>query len=87
MEDPVRYETPPLLETVIVEMTVTAEGRPVINVLGTNLQAPPEALWERIIVILQGGLRAAITQTVVPHEEPSRILQPGGFRVPPSGQH
>ena len=45
----------PLLETVIVEMEVNAEGRPVINVRGSNLQAPPEALWERIIVLLRSS--------------------------------
>ncbi len=73
----------PLLETVIVEMAVNAEGRPVINVRGLNLQAPPEALWERIIQILQGGLRAAIVQTVQPQAEAPRIVQPTSLALPP----
>ena len=76
----------PLLEAVIVEMEVNAEGRPVINVRGSNLQAPPEALWERIIVLLQGGLRAAIVQTVAPQASAPRIIQPG-FLLPPSRGH
>ena len=80
-------ELQPLLETVIVEMAVNAEGRPVINVRGSNLQAPPEALWERIIVLLQAGLRAAIVHTVAPQAEPSRIVAPSGFVLPPSGRH
>jgi hypothetical protein len=71
------------LETVIVEVETTAEGRTRINVRGANLQAPPEALWERIIGILQGGLRAAIVQTIAPQPEPSRLVQPG-FRLPPA---
>ena len=73
----------PRLETVIVEVDVNAEGRPVINVRGLNLQAPPEALWERIIQILQGGLRAAIVQTVQPQAEAPRIVQPTSFALPP----
>ena len=80
-------ELQPLLETVIVEMAVNAEGRPVINVRGSNLQAPPEALWERMIVLLQAGLRAAIVQTVQPQAAPSRIVAPSGFVLPPSGRH
>ena len=78
----------PRLETVTVEMAVTAEGRPLINVRGANLQAPPDALWERIIVILQLGLRAAIVQTVAPPPEAARIVAPMGVVLPPPpGRH
>jgi hypothetical protein len=82
VEDPVRYQTP-LLETVIVEVDVTPDGRPAINVRGRHLQAPPDALWERIIVLLQSGVRAAIVQTVAPQGEASRILSPMGLLLPP----
>lgn len=73
----------PQLEHVIVELAVNAEGHPVVNVRGERLQASPEALWERIILLLQAGLRAAIVQTVQPQAEPSRIVVPTGFRLPP----
>jgi hypothetical protein len=67
----------PPRETVLVEMAVTPAGRAIFNVQGAHLQAPPDALWERIIVILQGGLRAAIVQTVAAPPEPSRLVTPG----------
>jgi hypothetical protein len=73
----------PLLETVIVEWAVTPDGRPVINVHGVNLQAPPEALWERIILLLQLGLRAAIVHTVTPQAAAPRIVPRTGFVLPP----
>ncbi len=72
----------PLLETVIVEVTVTPEGRPAINVRGLNLQAPPEGLWERIIVLVQLGLRAATVQAHQPQAEAARIVAPTGFMLP-----
>jgi hypothetical protein len=78
---------PQLLETVTVELGVTPDGKTFFNVRGSHLQAPPEALWERIIQILQGGLRAAIVQTVAPQAEASRIVAPSGLVLPPSGRH
>ncbi len=87
MPQPHPHQLPqPPLDQVIVEMGLNEQGQPFFNVQGRNLQAPPHLLWERIIVILQGGLRAAIVQTVTPPPEPSRIVQPG-FLLAPSGGH
>lgn len=75
------------IETVMIDMMTTAEGRATINIRAENIQASQEQVWERIIVILQSGLRGAILQTVAPQHEPSRIVQPQGFMVPASGGH
>ena len=48
-----------------------------------------ETIQTDVAIIGAGGagLRAAIVHTVAPQAEPSRIVAPSGFVLPPSGRH
>lgn len=85
LSEPTLYGTPAALplETVILEVERLPDGREAFNVRCSAIQHQG-AIWERVVHIILGGLRAAVAQTVQPQAEASRIVQPGGFMVPPS---
>jgi hypothetical protein len=86
--DPTLYgvQSPQALESVTVEVDHLPDGRECYNVRGQALQGPAGQEWERVVALLLAGLRAALTQTVQPQVETSRIVAPGGLTVPLTGQ-
>lgn len=82
--DPTLYGTQAALplESVTVEIDHLPDGRECFNVRASAIQHQG-LIWERIVTILLGGLRASIAQTVQPQAEASRIVQPG-FLLPQS---
>ena len=63
------------VESVTVEIEYLPDGRESYNVKASAIQHQG-ALWERVIAILLGGLRASLAQTVAAPPEPARILLP-----------
>jgi hypothetical protein len=63
------------LESVTVEITRLPDGREAFNVKASAIQHQG-LIWERIVTILLGGLRASLAQTVQAPAEPPRILLP-----------
>ncbi len=83
--DPTLYSTPAALptESVTIEMERLPDGREAFNVKASAIQHQG-AIWERVIHIILGGLRASIAQTCQPQAAESRIVQPQGFMLPPA---
>lgn len=73
------------LESVIIELDHLPDGRECFNVRASAIQHQG-LIWERIVTILLGGLRASIAQTCQPQAEASRLVQPT-FLLPPTGGH
>jgi len=76
--DPTLYGTPSTglpIESVTIEIEHLPDGRESFNVKASAIQHTGQ-IWERIIHILQGGLRASIAQTMQAPAEPPRILLP-----------
>ncbi len=82
--DPTLYSTQAAVpkETVVLEVEMLPDGREAFNVRCSAIQHQG-AIWERVIHIILGGLRASIAQTCQPQAAESRIVQPG-FLLPPS---
>ena len=75
-------------EIVTVEVVQTPSGFPTVNLQGAGLRmSAPGQEWERIIQVLQAGLRAATLQAAGVSQEPARILSANGFLLPTHGRH
>ncbi len=84
--DPTPSVTPALPETVVIEVTRQPDAQEVVNIEAHHIQHTG-LVWERIVHLCQLGLRAATVQTVTQAPEPSRLVAPGGFVLPPSAGH
>ena len=81
--EPTLYSTQAALpvESVTIEIERLPDGREAFNVKASAIQHQGQ-IWERVIHIILGGLRASIAQTVQTPAEGSRIVQPS-FLMPP----